>query len=199
MLLEYGHAEIKWGGESYRLTPSFSNIAKLGKPKEIVDTFHTFISIGTSDLTKFGIALDVVNACCDKELPTKLTGEVVFSERKGKFLYKMPNHNLPMFHDIIMLAHHCLLHGICGNVESESDDKGDPITEFDAYRFIEMAIEHLHASREEAASMTMTEFVRRINVKYPQEKAKKDENKRLKNEFDELVKWREEQDAKGLH
>lgn len=199
MLLEYGHARIKWGGETYNLTPSFSNIAKLGKPKEIIDLFKSFIAIGTYDITRFSIALDVINSCSDKPIPESLTGSVVFSERKCKRLYKMPNHGLPMFDDVITLARHCLIHGICGNVDRDGDDNAEPVQEFDAYMFMEMARIHLEVNAHEASQMTMTEFARLMDAKYPQEKAKKNESKKVISEFDELLRWGEEQDAKGVH
>jgi hypothetical protein len=164
MLLAYGHAEIEWQGVKYRLAPTFANIAKLGSPVEIVELFKSFTLSG-APWHKFNIALIVLNACSDKAIPESLTGRVKFSESQQRFLYVQPSHNLPMINDAVILAEHCLLHGICGKVESKGD--GKPMEEFDAYAFIELAQEHLNSSLEDAANMTMTQFVRRMEAKFP--------------------------------
>jgi len=194
MLVNYGHAKISWAGEDYILTPSFSNIAKLGKPKEIIDKFKRFISLGDC-LAKWHLAISVLDACCDKQLPDELVGHTVFSEQKQRFLYKQPAHGMPMFYDCITFADHCLRHGICGVYESDDEESNaKPVEEFDAYWFMEMAMEHLEVSREDAATMTMTEFARRMAVKFP---PKKDETKATKKESRELQAWFEQNN--GVH
>lgn len=196
MLLNYGHAKISYQGESYVLSPCFSNIAKLGKPTEIIDLFKRFIMLDAS-VSKWHIALNILEACCDKELPSSLVGCTVFSTKQNKFMYRQPAHGLPMFDDCIILAEHCLKHGICGDVDHDNDDSdsSSPIQEFDAYYFIEMAMEHLKVSRDEAGTMTMTEFSRRMSVKFPSQ-SKKD--KVANNEKRELQEWFEQQN-KGVH
>jgi len=166
MLLAYGHAEIEWQGVKYRLAPSFANIAKMGSPVEIVELFKSFITPG-ADWHKFNIAVIVLNACSDKPIPESLTGRVKFSDRQQKFMYVQPSHGLPMINDVVTLAEHCLLHGICGKVESKGD--GDPLEGFDAYAFMELARVHLDMSPADAANMTMTEFVRLMRAKFPPE------------------------------
>lgn len=164
MLLAYGHAEIEWQGEKYRLSPSFANIAKLGSPVEIVELFNSFTSLGAA-WSKFNTSVVILNACSDKPIPEALIGRIEFSERQQKFLYRRPDHGLPMFEDVIILAEHCLLHGICGKVETSGD--GKPMEEFDPYAFMELARVHLDMSSGEAANMTMTEFVRLMRSKFP--------------------------------
>lgn len=187
MLLAYGHASIKWQGEEYRLAPTFANIAKIGTPTEIIDDFKSFIS--TMNVGhKFNIALCVLNACCDKELPVKLTGEMKFSERQNKFLYSQPSHGLPMIADIITLAEHCFLHGVCG--KSDKKGSGDPIDSFDAYAFMELARVKLRVNSEEAGNMTMTEFVRLIDAKFPPE----NNGDITREESDDLFSWLQDKD-----
>lgn len=195
MLVNYGHASISYAGETYTLTPSFSNISKLGKPTEIIDIFKRFITMPEC-LSKWHIAMNVLDACTDKALLPELVGCTVFSDRKQKFMYCQPSHGLPMFSDCITLADHCLRHGVCGVFESDNeDDDAKPVTEFDAYWFMEMAMEHLSVSRDDAATMTMTEFARRMAVKYP---PKKDEGQATRKESRELQEWFEQQN-KGVH
>ena len=168
MLLQYGHCEIEWQGEKYRLAPTFANIAKIGSPLEIIEDFKSFISTW-SVMQKFSIAISVLNACSDKLIPEELTGRYQFSERQDKFLYVQPSHGLPMIEDVITLAEHCLIHGICGKNTSKSDS-GEPLKEFDSYKFMELARVHLGMSAAEAENMTMTEFSRMMDAKFPPEK-----------------------------
>jgi hypothetical protein len=186
MLLAYGHAEIEWQGDVYRLAPTFANIAKLGSPVEIVELFKSFSSPG-AQWHKFNIAVCVLNACSDKPIPEKLTGFVKFSERQQRFMYHQPAHGLPMLDDVITLAEHCLIHGICGKTDKKTD--GDPLKEFDAMVFIELARIHLDMSREESASLTMTEFVRLMEVKFPPAK----EDGLSVEENDDMLAWFENQ------
>lgn len=186
MLLSYGHAEIEWQGVKYRLAPTFANIAKIGTPKEIIDDFKSFIT-NLNVIHKFNISINVLNACCDKELPVELTGQIKFSERQQKFLYSQPKHGLPMINDIITLAEHCLLHGVCGKSDNDNG-KGEPLEYFNAYEFMELARVHLGLSANEASNMTMTEFVRMMDAKFPEDKSKQIEE----DERNNLFNWLEE-------
>ena len=164
MLTAYGHSKIEWGDQEFILSPSLSNIAKIGTPTEIIDTFKQFIS-ATNLVFKFSIALNVLKCCSDPELPERLTGGVKFSKRQNRFMITQPSHGINMINDIIVLAEHCLIHGVCG--KSDKKKSGEPATEFDAYSFMELARIHLGLSVEGAAKMTMTEFSRLMNAKFP--------------------------------
>ena len=143
MLTQYGHGEIKWGGEVYRLAPTFINIAKLGTPSEIIETFKHFIA-EKNVVHKFNCALNIVRTCCDRELPVELTGTIKFSERQQRFLIVNPAHGEAMVNDIIILAEHCLIHGVSGKVDIDDiDEDAKPMEEFDAYKFMELARIHL--------------------------------------------------------
>lgn len=187
MLLEYGHAEIEWEGVKYRLSPTFANMSKIGSPVEIIEDFKSFIST-MNVVHKFNIAINVLNACCDKEIPSSLVGRVQFSERRNKFLYVKPAHSLPMLIDVITLAEHCFLHGICGKTYNKQST-GEPLKTFDAYEYMELARVHLGLSLSEASNMTMTEFVRMMDAKFPPEKS----DQLTKEENNELLSWFEEQ------
>ncbi len=184
MLLQYGHCEIEWQGETYRLAPTFANIAKIGSPVEIIDDFKSFIST-SSIMQKFCIALTVLNSCSDKSIPETLTGRYQYSERKNRFLYVQPSHGLPMVADVITLAEHCLIHGICGKADNSGE--GEPLKEFNAYEFMELSRVHLGMSAGEAANMTMTEFSRMMAAKFPPEKPEGPSD----DERNDLLAWLE--------
>ena len=183
MLTAYGHAKIEWGDQVFNLSPSFLNIAKLGNPKEIIDTFKDFVS-STNLIVKFSIALNVLECCSDKEIPRTLTGGVKFSERQDKFMLVNPVHGEAMVNDIITLAEHCLIHGICGKVKSTG--KGEAVKEFDAYSYMELARIHLNLSPTDASKMTMTEFLRLMDAKFPTER---NENEASPEEELALFEW----------
>lgn len=186
MLLNYGHAKIEWQGVEYNLAPTFANIAKIGTPTEIISDFKSFVST-LNYMHKFSIALNVLNACCDKELPESFTGRSMYSERDHKFKYVPPKHGQNVFGDIINLAQHCLHHGICGKVNRDDDgEDSKPLNEFDSYEFIELARVHLSMTRDEAKDLTMTEFVRMMRVKFPEQR---DDDKPTRAEEKELLDW----------
>ncbi len=187
MLTAYGHTKIEWGEKVFILSPTFSNIAKIGTPTEIIDTFKQFIS-STHLVTKFSIALNILKCCSEPELPFAFTGGVKFSNRQDRFMITHPSHGKDMINDVIVLAEHCLIHGICGKIERES--KGEPVTEFDAYSFMELARVHLGLSSDEAGNMTMTEFSRMMEAKFPPEK---NENIGNLKEQQEMAAWLKEQ------
>ena len=166
MMTKYGHVCIEWGGVEYRLTPSLKNIATIGSPKEIVDDFKRFLSCGP--VWRFAIALGVVNACSDKELPESLTGSVAFGKTKSNLMYVKPKHDLDMFNDITVLGEHLFIHGVCGRTDEKGG--GKPMESFDAYEIMEIARCHLDLPSEEAKNLTMTEFSRMMKAKFPSEK-----------------------------
>lgn len=185
MLAAYGHVKIEWGDKVFNLVPSFVNIAKLGSPKEIIDTFKDFIA-STNLIVKFSIALNILECCSDVEIPRALTGGVKFSDRLNKFLIINPLHGDAMISDVITLAEHCLIHGICGKVEDKKGN-GEPVKEFDAYSFMELARIHLNLSLADASQMTMTEFLRMMEAKFPPEKDPRDDRPSLEEEADMLA------------
>lgn len=185
MLLNHGHCKIEWGGNEYNISPSLQNISKIGSPIEIIEDFKSFIS-STSPSQAFSIAINVINCCSDKDLPTELTGRFRLNSAETKLVYVMPSHGLPMFDDVLTLAEHCFLHGVCGKSGKKGD--GDPLTEFNAYEIMAMARVNLEISASEAANMTMTELVimmdAMIKVKHPNAK---EDNKMSVKEEDSLI------------
>ncbi len=192
MLTAYGHSKIEWGDKTFNLSPTFANIAKIGSPTEIIDTFKSFIS-ASNVVFKFAIALDVLRCCSEPELPEAFTGTLKFSERQQRFMITQPKHGINMINDVIVLAEHCLIHGICGKIERESSV--EPVTEFDAYSYMELARIHLGLHADDAAKMTMTEFCRLMEAKFPPEK---NENIGSRKEQEEMVAWFNEQN-KEIH
>lgn len=160
--IEYGFAEIRIGDEVFELVPNFFNIGKIGTPSQIVQKMYDISYRGFLFIRAFESACDILQAC---GLPEKLTGHLHFSERKGKMLAK--EGLLPIEH-VFLLAEHCMLHGIIGDVDTDDKDKertGDPLTEFNVHSYLVDAVEFLGVDMDYAEQMTMTQFVKLVKAK----------------------------------
>ena len=160
LLKKYGHGRITVDGEQFTILPSFSNIADIGTPKEIVQAIKL---IGKVNHISLKWCFDIVQACCDKELPKEFKPSFDMASN-GALIPSMPDWAL---NDLLALAYHCIKHGVIGDVEP-SGEAGEPMTEFDAYEYIDLAASHFKMTYEEAANMTMTQFVRRMRTEYPE-------------------------------
>jgi len=153
---DIGHVQIELGDSVYSLIPSFANISKIDSPKQIVTYFQ---DVNQPDLFgnpafSFARACRILNAC---GLPDSVTGGITFSQRKNKAM--MYQGKIPV-HDVFVLAAHCLKHGIVGvHNDSKKNSKAEPITEFNASKYMQLARKILGCTISEAAQMTMTEFV----------------------------------------
>lgn len=159
-----GYAYIKAGDRSYELIPSFFNINDVGTPREIIEAFHNINAYQIAPVTAFSAALNVLE-CCGMD-DVELTGSLTFSERKQKVLIKVGK--MPPG-DVIILAQHCLRHGVCGSnkqiEESREDDNVEPVREFNAYDYVVKAVETLGMTYTEAWGLTMTKYVNLMRSK----------------------------------
>lgn len=181
-LKEYGYGTFKFDGEVYSIAPTFSNIAAIGTPKEIIHC----VKLLDNPHTCYYVALRILQACCDKELPEFAINEPLPDlTPTGEMISFASTDNEDHVSFVIGVARHCIKHGICGAVELDSsEDKTEEIDEFDAYKFIESAMIMFNIKRDEAANMTMTEYIRLAKIKYPELNKKDDKPKFTKAELD---------------
>ncbi len=161
LLKEYGHGCIEYSGVKYVVVPSFINISAIGTPTEIIDTVKNLNSDDLIDV--YCSAFSILQSCCDVDFPPELFGDLSATDEGINQLDVSPE----QINDLIVLANHCVLHGIVGKVDFKGAE-GDPLTEFDAYEYIDLAVEHFNLGYDDAAKMTMTQFVRRMRTKYPE-------------------------------
>ena len=161
LLKKYGHGSIEYDGVKYVIVPSFINISKVGEPNEIIETIKGLHS--TDPLEVYSCAFCILQSCCDDDFPPELFGDLSMTDSGINKLDVSPE----QINDLIALASHCVKHGVIGDVETKSES-GEPLTEFDAYEYIDLAVEHFNLSYDDAAKMTMTQFVRRMRTKYPE-------------------------------
>lgn len=176
ILKSYGQGEMVIDDVKYVINPCFANIAEIGEPEEIVNTVKMLQSEDPLDV--YCGAYSILQSCCDKDLPIDFFGQYGF-DSDGKLI--KPDATPEAINDLVVLASHCVLHGICGKVDSQSVDGGEELSEFDPTEYIDLAVTHFKTSYEEAAKMTMTQFVRRMRAEYPEAHKKSSGNTR---EFD---------------
>jgi len=193
MLTRYGFGGIYIDDKEYKISPTFQNIDKLGTPKEIIETFTSFFNCPSINW-QYHRAVEILQACCEPKLPNSATGRFKVYENGKLKLINPPSQDF--MHDIIVLATHCLRHGVIGVTDSESESEGEPIKEFDVYFYIGLACEHLRRSREEAADMTLTEFLMMWDIRFPEAKKKRDE-RLTKAEQQRLMDYQDELDRKA--
>ena len=193
MLTRYGFAAIYIDDVEYKLSPTFQNIDKLGTPKEIIEEVKSLFSCRYLDW-QYVRALDVVQSCLDIKLPESVVGTVEVDTSGKLKLVNPPSSDF--ISDIVVLASHCIKHGVIGVTSDESSGDGEPMKEFDAYMYMGLAQEHLSKTREQAADMTMTEFLMAWDIKFPEAKKKRDE-KLSKAEQQRLMDYQDELDRKA--
>lgn len=185
ILTAYGHAAINYNGESIAVVPSFYNISKIGSPRAIVETVNSMrepVHISHTSAKK------ILQACCDKPLPLELFSCDFELSDNGHLI---PNDYVggAMINDLFVLASHCIKHGICGPSDDVNSADAEPLAEFDASEFIDLAVTHFKISYTEAANMTMTQFIRRMRAEYPEAHKKQQEEHQLIREQDELLRY----------
>jgi hypothetical protein len=195
-LKEIGELVVSDAKNDYFFRPSFLNMAKIGDPKEIVETFaelHSDEVINTlsraveayghvpvwlseivlkPEFSKKAIsaAMNVMQACCDADL-SPIIGELRPSKR-GKKAFTYLAGSMPL-NDIIVIARSLITHGIIGKAKVrrlQRHESGSYVSEFNAFEYISAARNHFGMARVEAEQLSMTEFQLMLAAKYPDQK-----------------------------
>ncbi|MBP9148706.1 MAG: hypothetical protein KBG00_07975 [Rhodoferax sp.] len=158
MLVECGYVRATAGdGTEYTFAPSFSRIASLGSPKEIVSLYAGLHG------PRAAIDATYVLAClCEQDDPLPLIG---WDHETGHHPGTMP----PA--EQITIARHLMQHGIVGKAKPGTKT-GDYSDSFNAAEYIAAACVHLGLSRADAENLSMTEFQIMFEMKFPDSKAK---------------------------
>lgn len=115
-------------------------------------------------------AMNVLNACCERDL-AKLIGEII-PGKSGKWAFVYRKGIMPAF-DMVLLAQSLITHGIIGKAkvrQLQRHETGKATTEFNAFEYINAARNHFGMSRQEAEQLSMTEFQQLLAMKYPDQK-----------------------------
>lgn len=185
--LSIGDAALEWRrseneeGVNFEFHPSFFSMQRIGEPEDIKFVSDTVYSAANSySLTgaiswrEFNACVDVLQSCCDDDLPHEMTG---YYTESGEFVQGAID-----VHDLIVMAIHMLKFGIHGEPSkrmralSRKDKPRDAVTLFNPVDFVTSAMAHLGISRDDAWNMTMIEFQKAMEAKFPpSEKERKKE------------------------
>lgn len=176
VLTDIGEMGVQVGSRFVKFRPSLAAIARLGTPKQIVETFVAVC--GAPDLSgnpvldeprvkswrrdQFEAACCVLWACAESDDISWLVGYT--NER-----FRYVRGALPLT-DIVGLAAGLLKHGVLGDIPPEATrgaKKEDYLSEFKARDFAALAMAHLGADESEAWNMTMTSYIVAMRAKYP--------------------------------
>ncbi|WP_372774592.1 DUF6246 family protein [Pantoea sp. WEP] len=193
---EIGECLITVGEDDYFFRPSFANMMRIGDPQEIVQAFYDLHNDEQSSLIRRSVAafggiptwlasylnrpqsskkalyaaMNVLAACCDKDIST-LIGELR-PGKSGKWLFVYRKGFMPVS-DMVLIAQSLIQHGIIGKAKVrklQRHEGGQASSEFNAFEYINAARTHLGMGREEAGKLTMTEFQMLLAAKFPEQK-----------------------------
>lgn len=168
MLVECGLLRVELGDErSCTFRPSLGRIGALASPEGLVELFGRLHGQRAE-----AAACEILAGLCDPDdchaLPD-LIGEAAAATAGVEWVGGM----MPGPERVI-LARHLMLHGMVGKARPDSTEpakRGAYTPRFDADEYIAAAEVHLGMSRADAAALSMTEFQRRFEMKFPPEHA----------------------------
>lgn len=188
---EIGLSNSAEGGRDYLLRPSFEAMNRIGSPTEIVQMYadihgseaHQLIELCSAGprITSAWLgasmnrvaerllskAMHVLQSCCEDDLTA------VIGEWKGWKRCVVYRPGLMPRGDIIILAQSLMQHGLVGKAKVrrlQRNESSETTAEFRAFDYISAARSHFGMGREEASSLTMTEFQLLLAQKYPEQK-----------------------------
>lgn len=190
MLVECGYVRATASdGAEFTFCPSFSRIASLGSPKEIVSLYA-----GLHGPRAAREAAYVLACLCEQDDPIPLLGGKDICKEAppvrtqnwwaflGRFAHEPQtperfidvsiNAGMPASEQII-IARHLMEHGIVGKAKPLTGG-GSFSDSFDASEYIAAACVHLGLTRSDAEQLSMTEFQIMFEMKFPDQNKKAD-------------------------
>jgi hypothetical protein len=170
VLVECGFVRVWAGGGEWSFTPSFARIAGLGRPDEVVALYAALYGPDAAAEATYVLA-----GLCDQEDPTPLIGGVLIDasdpaepeQRVAGLMSDMEK---------IVIAQHLLQHGMVGKARPEGAapaEQGAYSQTFDAAEYVAAARVHLGLSTADAEALSMSEFQRMFEMKFPDANKKK--------------------------
>lgn len=156
-----GEIGITWGERDYQFRPSLAAIGSLGDAAYLG---KLLARVQRVDMDGYVCALSVLSACYvgDPGDLDRLIG--YYREHRGRLRYVMGS--MPSA-EIHILGVRLAISGIAGEPKRRGKDNGKASATFDPAEFVGAAQAHLSVSAPEAWQMTMIEFQRAIDAKYP--------------------------------
>lgn len=167
-----GQQAIKVGNKRYLFTPSFRNIANVSEPKDLISIFHLMTDKDADIVAVCGHSNDVMSACAVDDLPDDLLWSLA-SSWDGKRTV-MKEGLISLSAQIIMSAD-LLYMGMVGNppkMRQKSSNK--EMKEFNCIEYVSIAVAQLGFTPAQAWEITMVDFQKAMEAKYPELFAPKD-------------------------
>jgi hypothetical protein len=156
--INHGHVIASHEGKEYVFSPTFANIDKLGTPEDVVSVYGGLYSLNPDVCIR---AAMLVLTCCGDDDAVDVVGYL--DAKLSRVDGVMP------ITEMIIIARHLMKHGIVGNAKP-SEGGGKFSDKFDASEYVDAAIIHFGISQVEAWSLTMTQFTRMLEMKFPSTK-----------------------------
>lgn len=191
-----GEVGIKHGEQLYLLRPSFYALSQLGSPSEIVRKYklvcHYFecatgarrMPRGVDRLAGYGVCFETIQACCEVDV-SPLLGRMSYNGKRG---LRHVQGAIP-YMDIVVLALHLMRYAIYGNPKPRKGQKGEELTDFEPASYVGMAVGQFGMSLSDAWNLTMVEYQRAFDGKYPQPEEEKYPDKK---EYADAMAWHDE-------
>lgn len=161
--LSIGQCSIFFGDNEIVFTPSFKNISNIGEPEDILTHYRDITNKDTSIFNAVAISYLVLSELADKPIPNGMLPEVVLSYDRKRELIKTGAVEIKT---AILIAADLLAKGVIG--KSKKPKKSGPLaTSFNALEYIGSAVANLGIQPSEAWDMTLIEFQKAIEAKFP--------------------------------
>lgn len=188
-----GEVQIKYKGKAYLFRPSFfalSKICEIQDPLELLKSLNMLYLVKDKDAMHSAGSL----ACClialqsayvgdfDEDNLMDLLGCIVESKiNKGLFLFKQGA--VPQ-HDLIVIARNIVEMTLIGKPKVKPKRNSVDNVVIDPNEFVGCAVAHLGIENSKAWQMTMIEFQRAMESKFPEELEEKGMSK---DDYDKLL------------
>jgi len=158
VLVECGYTKVTTSdGQEFTFRPSLGRIATMGNPRELVELFAAVHGPQAAKRAPYVLA-----CLCEQDDPTPLIG---WHAPKAYVAGAMPET------EMVVIAQHLLRHGMVGGAKPggrAKAEQGRYAETFDAAEYVAAARVHLGLSSADAEALSMTEFQRMFEMKFPQ-------------------------------
>lgn len=190
-----GEIGVHVDGQSYTLRPSLYNMQQIGTPDDIAEAVQLVISAkcrmleGLPPVMHELYACEKVICCCsDKEFPAGVFGKPEVRQLPNGLSETVWIDGAETFEAMVGIAQALMISGIAGapdadRVKRRSNKDQKP---FDPLEYVGVIVAHLGLGLTDAWQMTMIEFQRAFDAKFPL--SEKEKNRMSQDEARDLLK-----------
>lgn len=198
------YATIDGEGREFILRPSFYAVSRIGTPEQIKSICNAcidcLVALERGYVRKSWVydCLSVINACCDDDVPISVFGGWKQHLRDGQWRLEFYEGAVSA-KECIVLANHLIRWGIVGDPsdKAKKSEVGKKKSLFDPRDYVGAAMAHLHLPKSDAWALTMTEFQRAMDSKFPDDQSAVKESQDVSQEdYDKLMAQHDEIMAK---